>query len=91
MRLEEQEQYSRRTSIRFHNVRVRTDQKGNISQPVDTDGIVLKICNKDLTVPLDIHHIGRSHPIGEAKDGKISIIVRFLRGSDTWFSVTKGS
>jgi hypothetical protein len=22
--------------------------------------------------------IGRSHPIGEAKDGKISIIVRFL-------------
>ena len=78
MRLEEQEQYSRRTSLRFHNVRVPTDQKGNIIQPVDTDGIVLKICNKDLTVPLDIHHIGRSHPIGEAKDGKISIIVRFL-------------
>ena len=78
MRLEEQEQYSRRTSLRFHNVRVPTDQKGNIIQPVDTDGIILKICNKDLTVPLDIHHIGRSHPIGEAKDGKISIIVRFL-------------
>ena len=77
-RLEEQEQYSRRTSLRFHNVRVPTDQKGNIIQPVDTDGIVLKICNKDLNVPLDIHHIGRSHPIGEAKDGKISIIVRFL-------------
>jgi hypothetical protein len=33
---------------------------------------------KDLTVPLDIHDIGRSHPIGEAKDGKISIIVRFF-------------
>jgi hypothetical protein len=29
MRLEEQEQYSRRTSLRFHNVRVPTDQKGN--------------------------------------------------------------
>jgi hypothetical protein len=58
--------------------RVPTDQKGNIIQPVDTDGIILKICNKDLTVPLDIHDIGRSHPIGEAKDGKISIIVRFL-------------
>jgi hypothetical protein len=72
MRLEEQEQYSRRTSLHFHN------HKGNIIQPVDTDGIVLKICNKDLTVPLDIHHIGRSHPIGEAKDGKISIMVRFL-------------
>jgi hypothetical protein len=78
MRLEEQEQYSRWTSLRFHNARVPTDQKGNIIQPVDTHGIVLKICNKDLTVPLDIHHIGRSHPIGEANDGKISIIVRFL-------------
>jgi hypothetical protein len=76
MRLEEQEQYSRRTSLRFHNVRVPTDHKGNIIQPVDTDGIVLKICNKDLNVPLDIHHIGRSRPIGEAKYGKISIIVR---------------
>ena len=62
MRLEEQEQYSRRTSFRFHNVRVPTDHKGNIIQPVDTDGIVLQICNKDLTVPLDIHHRGRSHP-----------------------------
>jgi hypothetical protein len=62
MRLEEQEQYSRRTSLRFHNVRVPTDHKGNIIQPVDIDGIVLKICNKDLTVPLDIHHRGRSHP-----------------------------
>ena len=51
MRLEEQEQYSRRTSLRFHNVRVPTDRKGNIIQPVDTDGIILKICNKDLTVP----------------------------------------
>jgi hypothetical protein len=78
MRLEEQEQYSRRTSLRFHNVRVPTDQKGNIIQPVDTDGIDLKNCNKDLNVPLDIHHIGRYRPIGEAKDGKISIIVRFL-------------
>ena len=95
MRLEEQEQYSRRNSLRFHNVREPTDQKVNISQPVYTDRIVLTICKKDLTVPLDIHHIGRCHPIGEAKDGKISIIVRFLTyiltGSDTWFSVTTGS
>ena len=45
---------------------------------LDTYGIDLKNCNKDLNVPLDIHHIGRSRPIGEAKDGKISIIVRFL-------------
>ena len=71
-------QYSRRTSLRFHNVRVPTDQKGSIIQPVDTDGIVLKNCNKDLNVPLDIHHIGRSRPIDKAKDSKLSMIVRFL-------------
>jgi hypothetical protein len=40
MRLEEQEQYSRRTSLRFHNVRVPTDQKGNIIQPVIRRGFV---------------------------------------------------
>jgi hypothetical protein len=45
--------------------------------PINTDGIVLKILYKERNVPLDINHIGRSHPIGETKDGKISIIVRF--------------
>lgn len=78
MRQEFQEQYSRMISIRFHNVRVPTDQKGNIIHSVDTDGIVLKICNKDLNMTLYIHHIGISHPICEAKDGNISTIVRFL-------------
>jgi len=77
-RIEEQEQYSRRTSLRFNNVKVPTNRKGEIIQPVDTDSIVLEICNKDLGLKLDIHHIGRSHPIGEPKDGKISIITRFL-------------
>lgn len=77
-RIEEQEQYSRRTSLRFNNVKVPTNRKGEIIQPVDTDSIVLGICNKDLGLKLDINHIGRSHPIGEPKDGKISIITRFL-------------
>jgi hypothetical protein len=59
-------------------VKVPTNRKGEIIQPVDTESIVLGICNKDLGLKLDIHHIGRSHPIGEPKDGKISIITRFL-------------
>jgi hypothetical protein len=66
------------------------DQKGNIIQPVDTDGIVLKRCNKYLNVPLDIQHIDRSRPIGEAKDSKISIIVRFLTYRKTIPSVSTG-
>jgi hypothetical protein len=39
MRFEEQEQYFRRTSLRFLNVGVPTDQKVNIIQPVDSDRI----------------------------------------------------
>ena len=37
-----------------------------------------KIFYKELNVPLDINRIGRFHPIGEAKDRKVSIIVGFL-------------
>ncbi|CAG2189336.1 unnamed protein product [Mytilus edulis] len=77
-RIEEQEQYSRRTSLRFHNVPVPTDNNGAVITPIDTDDLVLRICNKKLKVKLNIFDIGRSHPIGEMKDGKISIIVRFL-------------
>ncbi|CAG2192714.1 unnamed protein product [Mytilus edulis] len=77
-RIEEQEQYSRRTSLRFHNVPVPTDDNGAVITPIDTDDLVLRICNKKLKVKLNIIDIGRSHPIGEMKDGKISIIVRFL-------------
>ena len=44
--VEEQEQYSRRTSLRFNNVRVPTNSNGDIIQPIDTDSIVLQICKK---------------------------------------------
>ncbi|CAG2218798.1 HMCN [Mytilus edulis] len=77
-RVEEQEQYSRRTSLRFHNVPAPTDDKGDIVKPIDTDSLILGICYKQLKLKLDTRDIGRSHPIGEIKDGKISIFVRFL-------------
>ncbi|CAG2241732.1 unnamed protein product [Mytilus edulis] len=77
-RIEEQEQYSRRTSLRFHNVPVPTDDNGDIIKPINTDALVLDICNKNLKLNLNTRDIGRSHPIGEIKDGKIAIIVRFL-------------
>ena len=77
-RVEEPEQYSRRTSLRFNNVRVPTNSNGDIIQPIDTDSIVLQICKNQLGVKLNLNDIGRSHPIGQSRDGKISIIVRFL-------------
>ena len=77
-RLEEQEQYSRRTSLRFNNVKLPTDDNGQINKPIDTDSLVLDICKKKLKIQLETTDIGRSHPIGEIRDGKTSIIVRFL-------------
>jgi hypothetical protein len=47
-------------------------------QPNDTDSIVFQICKNQLGVKLSLNDIGRSHPIGQSRDGKISIIVRFL-------------
>jgi hypothetical protein len=45
-RLEEQEQYSRRTSLRFNNVRVPTNGNNVVKTPIDTDSLVLGICKK---------------------------------------------
>lgn len=77
-RLEEQEQYSRRTSLRFNNVIVPTDPSGKIIKNFDTDDIILDICKNQLDIELKKTDIGRSHPIGEFRDGKMSVIVRFL-------------
>jgi hypothetical protein len=77
-RIEEQEQYSRRTSLRFNNVKAPTNDRGEIRRPIDTDALVLKICNTKLGLQLNTKDIGRSHPIGEVRNGKISIITRFL-------------
>ncbi len=77
--LEEQQQYSRRTSLRFNNVRLPTDATTNkIIFPVDTDSIVLDICNSALKQPIKLEDIGRSHTIGKIQNGTASIIVRFL-------------
>ena len=77
-RIENQEQYSRRTSLRFHNVPVPTDFRGHIKHPVDTDKLVLDICNNKLKLNLTLQDISRSHVIGNVRNGKSQVIVRFL-------------
>ncbi|CAC5367929.1 unnamed protein product [Mytilus coruscus] len=64
-RVEAQEQYSRRTSLRFHYVPAPTDVKGDIIKPIDTDSLILVICH--LKLNLDTRYIGRSHPLGETE------------------------
>jgi hypothetical protein len=48
VRLEHQEQYSRRTSLRFHNIDVLVDDRGHIIHPVNTDDIIVDICKNKL-------------------------------------------
>ncbi|CAC5410610.1 unnamed protein product [Mytilus coruscus] len=66
-RLENQEQYSCRTSLRFHNIRVPIDHNGKIPHPINTDVLILHVCNSKLGLDLTINDIGRSHVIGNLK------------------------
>ena len=77
-RLENQEQYSRRTSLRFHNISVPVDAAGKIIHPVNTDDLILNICNQKLNLGIQKEDISRSHFIGNVRNGKSQVIVRFL-------------
>jgi uncharacterized protein (UPF0147 family) len=77
-RIESQEQYSRRSSLRFHNIKVSVDERGNVKHPVYTDELILNVCNNKLGLDINLHDIGRSHIIGKVKDGKSQVIVRFV-------------
>ncbi|CAG2233621.1 unnamed protein product [Mytilus edulis] len=76
IRVESQEQYSRRTSLRFHNIPVPIDNQGKILHPVNTDEIVLDIIRNKLNINIDLNDIGRSHVIGKARKGRSQVIVR---------------
>ena len=69
IRLESQEQYFRRTSLRFQNIKVPVNERGRIIYPVNTDDLILNICINLPAVNLTINDIGRSYVIGRAKSG----------------------
>ncbi|CAC5364488.1 unnamed protein product [Mytilus coruscus] len=62
-----EEQYYRRTSLRFNNVPIPAGRinRGKLVYPVDTDSIILDICNNKLRLDRGIRDIGRSHVIGD--------------------------
>ena len=75
IRLDDQEQYSRRTSLRFHNVPCPDPR--NVHK-MNTDKIVLDICNSNLEVPTTLNELGRTHPIGKVRGGNVQVIARFI-------------
>ena len=77
-RLEETEQYSRRTSLRFNSLKLPTKRNGQIIKPINSDQLVLDICNNELGLDLQLQDLGRIHPIGPVQDGKANIIARFI-------------
>ncbi|CAC5406248.1 unnamed protein product [Mytilus coruscus] len=77
-RMEKQEQYSRRTSLRFNKISVPVDERGRIQHPVNTDELILNVCNNKLGLNLTLKDINRSHTIGKARYGKAQVIVRFV-------------
>ncbi|KAK3098902.1 hypothetical protein FSP39_024149 [Pinctada imbricata] len=77
-RAEEQEQYSRRTCLRFSNIPYIDGQGNTPKSPwdFDTDKIVFDMCSA-VGVKVGENEIGRSHIVGEPKNGKCQIIARF--------------
>ena len=61
VRLEHQEQYSRRTRLRFHNIDVPVDDRGHIIHPVNTYDIIVDICKNKLKIDISTNDISRSH------------------------------
>jgi hypothetical protein len=59
IRLESQEQYFRRTSLRFHNIKEPVNERGRIISPVNTDDLILNICINLPGVNLTINDIGK--------------------------------
>ena len=45
---------------------------------MNTDKIVLDICNNNIEVPITLNELGRTHPIGKVRGGKVQVIARFI-------------
>ena len=68
--IEELEQYGRRNSLRFHNVK--------LGDSVDTDDVIVDLCKSKLSVEITKDDICRSHPVGRKNRNKTrQIICRF--------------
>ena len=72
VKLDDQEQYSRRESLRVDGIAERENES--------TDQLILELCNQQLNVepPLQLQDIARSHRTGDrANIGKRAILVKF--------------
>lgn len=77
--IEEQEQYSRRTCLKFLNVPVPSGQNNFTFDPLSA---VLGICDRLLHIQVPANTISRCHILGQIRENKVTVIVRFVRYYD---------
>lgn len=75
--LEDQQQYSRRTALKFHNVPI---PRGDISN-FDTHEAVINIA-RAINVTITRDDLSRSHILGGVRNGTTTVIARFVRYTD---------
>jgi hypothetical protein len=62
---------------------VPVDERGNVKHPVDTDELILNVCNDKLGLDINLHDIGKGISWTRFHKGlKISLCYKFA-----WFSV----
>ena len=83
------EQYGRRSSLRFHRVKIPPTKISEASKntlqihkgvhQLDTEQLVVSICNEKMNVspPITTNDIERSHLIGLVRDGYGQILCKF--------------
>ena len=79
-KVEEQEQYTRRNCLRFSNIPFKKEDGSPAESAYDikSDKIIMDICTDKLGVAVTEADISRSHVVGEPRDGKCQLIVRFI-------------
>ena len=45
---------------------------------LNTDKIILDICNNNLEVPITLNELGHTYSIGKVRGGKVQVITRFI-------------
>jgi hypothetical protein len=54
------------------------DDRCHVIHSVNTDDIIVNICNDKLKLDISTNDISRSHVIGKVRNGKLQVIVRFI-------------
>jgi hypothetical protein len=76
--MESQEQYSRRNSLKLHNIQVLVDERRRIVHPVDIDKLILQVCSTKTWFRYEHTWHWEISVIGKVTNGKSHVTFKFL-------------